>query len=126
MESSDVNNKEVEDVTAVESEQEHEEDKADASPQKAGRSEKAQSKKPSAVEKKKSGPNILGVAISVLGILGLIGGVLLDPFMNIVDSSHPAAMNIGMMQMIGIAVAVLVLVAGVMITITKGKKPSTG
>lgn len=125
MESSDGNDNEVEDVTAVESEQGTEEEKADESGQKA-KEKKANGKKPAAAQTKKSGPNTLGIAISILGVLGLIGGVLLDPFMNIVDSSHPAAMNIGIMQMIGIAVAVLVLVAGVMMTIAKRKRPSTG
>ena len=119
MESSDGNDKEVEDVTADESGE-----KADESEQKPEKSGKVNSKEPAAPGKKKIGLNMVGVVITVLGVLGLIGAVLLDPFMNIVDSSHPAAMNIGIMQMIGIAVAVLVLVAGVMITIAKREKPS--
>jgi len=122
MESSNDNDKDVEDVTADASEQ-TEEQKADESEEMAG---KAKSKEPEAVKTKKPGLNMIGVVVSVLGVLGLIGAVLLDPFMNIVDSSHPAAMNIGFMQMIGLAVAVLVLAAGVMITISKRKKPSTG
>jgi hypothetical protein len=119
MESSDDGDKEVEEVKADESGE-----IADGSEQKAESTEKVESEVPVEVEKKKTGLNMSGIAITVLGVLGLIGGILYDPLMNIVDSSHPAEMSIGIMQMMGIVVAVLVLVAGVMIIITKRKKPS--
>jgi len=78
---------------------------------------------PPAHEPKKAGPNKLGLVISVVGILGVMGAVLLDPLMNILDSKHPADINIGTTQMAGVLVAAIVLVAGIVITFAmrKGK-----
>ena len=62
-----------------------------------------------------------GLAITVLGALGVAGAVVLDPVMNMMDSSHSATIAIGMMQMGGIAVAAVVLVAGVLISMKRKK-----
>jgi hypothetical protein len=71
--------------------------------------------------KQKSGVPMAGLAITALGALGVAGAIVLDPVMNMVDSSHPATMAIGMMQMIGIAVAAVVLVAGILVSMKRKK-----
>lgn len=76
---------------------------------------------PLAPGKKKSGVPMAGLTITVLGAIGIAGAVVLDPMMNAVDSSHPAAIAIGTMQMVGIAVAAVVLVAGVLVSMKRKK-----
>ena len=77
---------------------------------------------PTAPVKKKAGLNMGGVVIAILGVLGLIGAVLWDPFMNILESKHAADINIGSTQIYGIVAAVLVLLVGVMIIFAMRKK----
>jgi len=76
--------------------------------------------------KKKAGLPMAGIIITVLGAIGIVGAVLLDPIMNMTNQSHPADIIIGNMQMIGIAVAAVVLVVGIVITVLMRKKDSTG
>jgi hypothetical protein len=77
---------------------------------------------PPAPVKKKAGLNMGGVAISIVGVLGVVGAVLWDPFMNILDSKRSAAINVGTTQLFGIVAAALVLVVGVIIVFAMRKK----
>lgn len=86
--------------------------------EKAGK----EKEEPPPKEKIKPGLNTTGLVIAVLGVLGLAGAILLDPILNIIDSAHPAGISIGPSQMAGIAVAALVLVAGVVIAFAMRRK----
>jgi len=77
---------------------------------------------PPAPVKKKAGPSMGGVAIAIVGVLGVIGAVLWDPFMNIMDSKRSAAINVGTTQLFGIVAAALVLVVGVIIVFAMRRK----
>ncbi len=82
----------------------------------------ASRKGPSSRHGKKAGPNKAGIAIAALGALGLAGAVLLDPILNLLDSKHPAGINIGTTQMAGLMAAVIVLAAGVVIALVMGRR----
>jgi len=73
---------------------------------------------PTDQETKKAGLSKGGIALSALGALGIVAGVLLDPLQNLVDSNHPAAFNIGSTQLAGILVAACVMVIGIAMTFT--------
>jgi uncharacterized membrane protein YdbT with pleckstrin-like domain len=79
-------------------------------------------REPPAGEPMKAGLNKVGIVVSVLGILGVVGAVLLDPVMNILDSKHSAAIIIGPTQMAGVLVAAVVLVVGLVITFAMRKR----
>jgi cobalamin biosynthesis Mg chelatase CobN len=74
-----------------------------------------------APKKKKSGIPMIGLIVTLLGAIGIVGAVLLDPIMNMMDASHPAAIAIGSMQMIGVGVAAIVLVVGIVIAVVMRK-----
>jgi uncharacterized membrane protein YdbT with pleckstrin-like domain len=81
---------------------------------------------PPAQKAKKSGPSMIGLIIIFLGAVGIVGAFLLDPILNMTDSSHPAAIAIGTIQMMGIALAAVVLIIGIVITVMPRKKASSG
>jgi F0F1-type ATP synthase assembly protein I len=72
-------------------------------------------------KKKKSGIPMIGLIVTLLGAIGIVGAVLLDPIMNMMDASHPAGIAIGSMQMIGVGVAAMVLVVGIVIAVVMRK-----
>ncbi|MBM4250034.1 MAG: hypothetical protein FJ149_11545 [Euryarchaeota archaeon] len=104
----------------------------DGKPREAGKEpgmEKGETKKagdeeekPPLKGEKKPGPNMAGIVIAVIGALGLVGAVLLDLLLNIIDPAHPADISIGPSQMAGILIAILVLVAGVVVAFAMRKK----
>jgi hypothetical protein len=79
-------------------------------------------KEPPAGEPMKAGLNKVGIVVSALGILGVLGAVLLDPVMNILDSKHSSAIIIGPTQMAGVLAAAVVLVVGLVITFAMRKR----
>jgi hypothetical protein len=81
---------------------------------------------PPAPNIKKPGLSMAGLMITVLGAIGIVGAYLLDPILNMTDSSHPAGISIGNTQMMGIGVAAVVLVVGILTVIKPHKKPSSG
>jgi uncharacterized membrane protein YdbT with pleckstrin-like domain len=101
------------------------EEKEEAEPKKE-KTQKKPEKEPPVPKSKKSGLSMAGLIITVLGAIGIAGAVLLDPIMNLMDSSHPAEISIGNMQMIGIVAAAVVLIVGIIITVITRKKPSSG
>jgi DNA-directed RNA polymerase subunit RPC12/RpoP len=72
--------------------------------------------RPPATEPKNAGLNKIGIVIALLGGLGVVGAALLDALINILDSNHPADINIGPTQMLGIAAAAIVLAVGIVVT----------
>jgi uncharacterized membrane protein YcjF (UPF0283 family) len=105
------NKAEEEDETEKEKEVETEKNKSRAEPGEGT----------SAPKKKKSGLPMAGMMVTALGAVGIVGAVLLDPIMNAMNHSHPADIAIGSTQMIGIAVAAVVLVVGIVITVVMRK-----
>ena len=77
---------------------------------------------PPAEAPRKAGLNKGGIVVTVLGVLGIVGAVLLDPLMNLVYSEHSADINMGTAQMAGVLVAVIVLIAGIVITFAMRRK----
>lgn len=115
---------EPEDKKEAEGEEETEEEKEAETDKKKFR-QKHDIESP-APKKKKTGVSMVGLMIMLVGALGLVGAFVFDPIMNMMDSSHPADINIGNTQMIGIVVAAIVLVVGIIITVLMRKKPSRG
>jgi len=76
---------------------------------------------PPAAKPKNAGLNKGGIVIALLGGLGLAGAALLDPLLNILDSKHPADINIGPTQMLGIAAAAIVLAVGIVVAFAMRK-----
>ena len=81
---------------------------------------------PPAPKAKKSGLSMAGLIVTVLGAVGTVGAFLLDPILNMTDSSHPAGISIGNIQMMVIGVAAVVLIVGIVIIVLPRKKPSSG
>ena len=76
--------------------------------------------------KKKSILSLSGLIIAVLGALGLVGAILLDPLMNMTDSNHSADINIGGTQMMAVLAAAMVVIVGMVITIIMRSKSAKG
>ena len=74
-------------------------------------------------EEKKGGLNMGGMILAVLGVLGTIGAVLLDPILHMTDSKHSADIVIGPTQIMLILVGVIILVAGLAVAFVFRSKP---
>jgi len=66
--------------------------------------------------------NRVGTVIYLLGALGVMVGTLQDPLMNIIDSSHPATITMGAMQLAVVLISAIVMVAGFFIMFFMPKK----
>jgi hypothetical protein len=97
-------------------------EKAEAEKEDAGEASSEREEEPAARMPKKAGLNMGGIVIAALGGAGILGALLLDPLMNLVDSKHPADINIGPTQLLGVVVAALVLAAGGVIAFVMRKK----
>jgi hypothetical protein len=78
----------------------------------------------------KPGPNLVGIAVAVLGALGLGGAILLDPLLNLIDNNHPAEPSIGTSQLAIMIAAAPVMMAGIIIAFTlrrtEDRRPTAG
>jgi len=81
---------------------------------------------PPAPTPKKSGISMPGLIVTVLGAIGIVGAVILDPIMNMMDSSHSADIIIGNTHMMVVVAAAVVLIVGIVITVLTRKKPASG
>jgi len=84
------------------------------------------SEEPAAPKKKSALVNMAEIVIVLVGVVGVVGALLLDPVMNIFDSGHSADINIGTTQMMGVVAAMVVLIAGLVMIAVSRIKPSTG
>ena len=75
-----------------------------------------------AAGKKAPAPNKAGFLVYLLGAAGIVSCVFLDPVLHLFDSSHPARIDLGSLQLAGVLVSTIAMLGGLVLTFKEYSK----